>query len=250
MLQNICSVSKLKYDGVTTADSQLWVPANRRYAEFAKSVAERAWMTETSCCQLAITADKKMRLIDVTKAFKGDPVQLFTNKADSLEQTPIGDYTVKNKSGFFNAVTGYKESRVAQSTIEDDQVFKELKLNKNSSFLMMNADIRAGVSQNKVLFSPINVGNVSPTYELALYQNRRLSNLFSFGIEFVTTSPVKAELLDVINLEIAKPRINSVQAYSGKYLLTSKVTYVVGLNVYTKCEVFRHGLNAAVESQV
>lgn len=250
VLQNICDRTKLTYEGVTTADSQLWIPGNRRYAEFAKSVSERAWMTDTSCCQLAVTALKTMKLVDVTKAFKGDPVQLFTNKSDSSEQTPIGDYKVSNKSGFFNTVTGYRESRVSQSIVDDGQTFKDLKLNKNSSFLMLNSAIHAGVVQNKVTFAPVNVGNVSDTYELAQYQNRRLSNLFSFGVEFVTTNDVRANLLDVINLEVAKPGINSVQAYSGKYLLTSKVTYIVGMNVYTKCEVFRHGLNTPVQSQV
>lgn len=250
VLEQICTYTKLTYDGVTTADSQLWLPSNRRYAEFARDVSERTWMTSTSCCQMAITADKVMRLVDVSKSFKGSPVQQFTNKSDSQTQTSIGEYKVSNKSGFLNTMTGYKDTKIVQSLVGTDMVFKDLDLNKNSSFLMMNSSIHSGIVQNKVTYAPVDVGNVSNTYELARYQNRRLSNLFSFGLEFVTTNSVTADVLDVVNLELAKPKINAVQAYSGKFLLTSKVTYVVGMNVYTKCEVFRHGLNTQLDSQI
>jgi hypothetical protein len=53
------------------------------------------------------------------------------------------------------------------------------------------------VVQNKVSFAPIDVGNVHDNYEQARYQNERLGNLFTYGVEFVTPRLVEANILDV-----------------------------------------------------
>lgn len=243
-LEQIARATGLTYDGLTTADSQLWMPANIRYAEFAREISEHGWVSDTSCCQMAITTNKQMRYRDVSQVLQGNPVQFFSNKDNSDVQTVITDFNVINKSGFFNSASGYKETRIVQSILSQNAVnLKDLRLVKNTQRLMMSQSIHSGLKQNKVVFSPIDVGNVSETYERALYQNRRLSNLYTFGLEFVTPRPVTANLLDVVNCELAKPGLDGVESYSGKFLLTGKVTYVVGINLYQKCEVFRHGLN-------
>lgn len=245
-LRKICTDTKLNYTGITTADNQLWMPANDRYAEFARRISEHAWVSNTSCCQMAVTLQKEMKLKDVSKILAETPTQYFTNKENSQTQTVITDFAVVNKSGFYNAASGYREMKVCQSLMNPvDQTLKDLDITKNSSKLMMNSAIHNGVGQNKVLFAPIDVGNVSETYERALYQNRRLSNLFSFGLEFITPRQVTAQLMDTVNCELSMPNLDGVEAYNGKYLLTTKVIYIVGINMRHKLEVFRHGLNAS-----
>lgn len=238
----------LVYDGVTTTESQLWVPMNRKYSEFAKSIVDRASTSSTSCIKLAITSDSKMRVKDISKMLKTDPIQFFSNKDSATDASIITDYEVLNKAGFFNASTGYSDFKINQSFLKDDIEIKDVSFTKNSRKSMVNQSIQKGVGQNRVSFSPIDVGNVSHTYESAQYQNRRLSNLFVFGLNFVTPRPVKAQLLDVIEAEISKPELDGVSQYSGKYLLTSKVTYIQGMNFFQKCEVYRHGLNTNQDS--
>lgn len=248
-LQRICSTTGLTYDGITTADSQLWIPNNVKYCEFARQISERAWVSPSSCCQLALTSNRVLRLTDVSKLSSSNPSQYFTNKDNSKEQQVISDFKILNKAGFYNSSSGYKQTRVVQSPISGrDRVFKDLKLAKNTAKLMMNDDIHSSLAQSKVVFSPIDFGNTTDTYEEAFYQNRRLSNLFGFGLEFVTPRFVSANLLDPINCELSKPGIDGIEAYNGKYLLTTKVLYVQGANAVYKCEAFRHGLNTHRET--
>jgi hypothetical protein len=243
VLQNICSNCGITYDGVTTADNQLWLPRNEKNCEFAKRVVERAWVSDTSCVKMFISADKRMVTRDVSLVAKLPFVQAFSNRDNSKDQTLVTDYEMVNRSGFNNSNTGYKAYQVAQSFLEDDQVVKDLQFTKNSRKAMINKAIQGELLQNVVRFAPIDVGNVSSTYERALYQNKRLSNLFSFGLTMVTPKPVVANVLDVVNTEISKPDLQGVEQYSGKFLLTTKVTYLTGINFYQKLEVMRHGIN-------
>jgi hypothetical protein len=248
-LQAIASAVNLTYTGVTTTEDQLWVPMNRKYCDFAKAIVDGASISGTSCIKLAVTADKEMLVRDISTALQAEPKELFSNKDSSAESALIiTDYEALNKSGFFNASTGYKDFKIMQSVLADDIQIKDVSFNKNSRKMMINKGIQAGVEQNRVAFAPIDVGNVSSTYESAKYQNRRLSNLFVFGLNFLTPRPVKSKLLDVVGTEISKPDLDGVSQYSGKYLLTSKVTYIHGMNFFHKCEVYRHGLNAIKDS--
>ena len=248
-LQAIATAVNLTYDGVTTTEDQLWVPMNRKYCDFAKAIVDGASTSGTSCIKLAISVDKAMLVRDISIALKSEPQEMFSNKDSAATSASIiTDYEVLNKSGFFNASTGYSDFKIVQSFLANDLEIKDVSFIKNSRKSMINKDIQKGVGQNRVSFSPIDVGNVSSTYEAAKYQNRRLSNLFVFGLNFLTPRPVKSKLLEVVGTEISKPDLDGVSQYSGKYLLTSKVTYIQGMNFYQKCEVYRHGLNATQES--
>lgn len=242
-LQNICSNCGITYDGVTTADSQLWLPRNEKNCEFAKRIIERAWSSSSSCIKMFISADKRMVVKDVSLLTKLSPVQAFSNKDNSNSQTLITDYEMINRSGFNNSNTGYKSYQVNQSILEEDEVIKDITFSKNSRKAMINKVIQGGLLQNLVRFAPIDIGNVSTTYEKAYYQNQRLSGLFAFGLTMLTSKPVLADVLDVINTEISKPDLEGVEQYSGKFLLTTKVTYLTGINFYHKLEVMRHGIN-------
>ena len=195
-----------------------------------------------------MTADKKMKVVDVSKFTTMPVVQGFSNTDKTDYLYLITDYEVLNKAGFFNASTGYKDFKVSQSFLKADKTIKDISFNKNSQSMMMNSQVQGEIGQNRVAYAPIDVGNVSPTYEKAQYQNRRLSNLFSFGLNFITSRPVKAQLLDVISADISKPELDGVIQYSGNYLMTSKVTYIQGMNFHQKCEIYRHGLNTTQDA--
>jgi hypothetical protein len=247
-LQAIADSTGLTYDGITTNESQLWLPMNRKYCEFAKSIVDAASTSPSSCIKLAISTDKTMLVRDVSKLLTAPVTQSFSNTDNSVNSSLITDYEALNKAGFLNASTGYSNFKTNQSFIRDDEEIKDVTFTKNSQKTMMNSSIQRGVGQNRVSFSPIDVGNVSLTYERAKYQNRRLSNLFSFGLNFVTPRPVVSQLLDVVGVDISKPDLDGVAQYSGKYLLTTKVTYIKGMNFFHKCEIYRHGLNTHQES--
>lgn len=248
VLKKLAGAGGLTYEGPTTSDTQLWIPANRRNCSFAVDVARHAYVSDTSCFQIAVTNAKKMIGCNIAELPSMPVVEKFTNKEHSAEMKIVTDFGILNRGGFFNADTGYKEYRFVQSVMntQDPKSIKDVTVNKNSLKLMVSQEIK-GVKQNKVGFSPIDVGNVHENYERAEYQNNRLSNLFNFGLEIITPLRPKVNLFEAIHCEISKPDVDSVEQYNGKFLLTSKVVYVAGAVALYKLEGYRHGLNSNKE---
>ncbi len=247
LLTQMCTACGMTYDGVKTNDQQIWIPRNRRRAEFANYVVNRAYIDDQSCIQMGIGFDKAMRVRNVTDFNSAVVKQSFSN-VGSPDQSVITDYNIVNKSGFLNATTGYKDKQVRQSFLKIDEYTKDLQVKKNTRELSMSAAIAKGIGQNRVTFAPLDCGNTSQSYEKAKYQNDRLSNLFASGVEFVTPRLVTANLLDVINCDLSNPGAASVASMSGKYMVTSRVWYMENMNFYQKVEAFRQGLNSSKDS--
>jgi hypothetical protein len=250
VLKKIALGCNLKFEGVTTSDSQIWMPYNTRWCEYARQVAERAWVDKESCIQIAVTGQGVMRMVNVSDFETRKPAEAFSNNGDDKSAFPISDYNTIAKSGFFNVASGYQDSKIVQTlTAHTDVDLDKLVVKRNSRKISINKDVKDQVGQARVAYAPIDVGNVSSTYEKALYQNRRLSNLYNYGANFVTPRLVDSEVMDLVVCEFSKPEVSDVQEISGVFLLTSKVTYIEGLNFYQKCEVFRHGLNLAKDNK-
>jgi hypothetical protein len=248
-LSQIADRCGMRYDGPNTNDQQIWVPANKKWHWFAKDITRHAYIDQNSCMQHAVLLDRTIRLRNVSDMETFRTAQSFGN-VESNTHDLVSDYRTVNKSGFFNTLTGYKDTRVVQSLYEKSTPVQNLNVRRNSARLMMHDRIRSGIGQNRVTFSPIAVGNTHANYENALYQNLRLGNLFGFGIEMVTPRLVTANLLDVVSCVLSKPGVNGASQISGKYLVTSKVLYIENFNFYQKLELARHGINAPASSQV
>ncbi len=233
----------LTYSGVNTTDSQVWIPQNLPIREFVRRIQQHGWANDSSCMKSGITTAKEFRYRNVSD-FASYPVKDFFSTGKASDKIkPMIDYAIETRAGFFNVSTGYKEERIVQSVIDDDETYANLTLRKNSSKLMMNASVRDRLDQNKVGYSPVDVGNTHANYERADYQNRRLANLFTLSLDLLTSEFTEADLMDVVSVEVDLPDVKGSRQYSGKYLVLSKVIYVKGGNYYEKLELARHGLN-------
>lgn len=249
-LSQIAATCGMSFEGEQTADSQLWLPSNTRYCEFSRQVSERGFVDPSSCMQMVLTTQKKLRYKNVSKA-PGNRLETFSNRGNYENATPITDYKLISKSGFFNSTSGYQDTRVAQSVANpEDDLISEVSVKKNTRHLNMNSGVKGSIKQGRVSFAPVDVGNVGPNYEQALYQNRRLSSLYSLGVDIVLPTFVDTDILDYVLCDFSKPDISGVKEISGAFLLTSKVLYVQGMNVYQKVEAYRQGLNNNAASQV
>jgi hypothetical protein len=251
-LQKIATACGMSFEGTRTSDSQIWVPYNTRYCEWARQITEHAWVDDQSCMQSVVTADKKLRLVNVTNVSR-KPTEIFSNRGNYKSSFPITDFNVLSKSGFFNMASGYQDTRIAQSlttAASGDLDLSQVNVKRNSRKLNVNADLKELVKQSRVSYAPIDVGNTGKNYERALYQNRRLSNLFTFGAEFVVPVFVEANVLDSVLCDLSKPDVAGIREISGAFILTSKVVYIQGMNFYQKCEVYRHGMNTTNTTQV
>src|SRR6478736_3426351 len=61
VLQEIAQTCGLKYDGVATNDSQIWVPRNRTYRAWAKDIVDHSWVNDNSCMVLGVDLDGSLR---------------------------------------------------------------------------------------------------------------------------------------------------------------------------------------------
>lgn len=244
-IKSIANTCGLNFTGVTTSESQLWMPHNTRYCEFARQVSERAWIDNESCIQLAVSADKTARLVNVSDFDNRKPLEVFSNKGNYASSLPVTDQKLMSKSGLFNSAGGYQDTKIQQSfTNVTDKDLSKVSVKRNSKSISMNKELKESVDQSKVSYAPIDVGNTAEHYETALYQNRRLSNLFTFGVEFNTSALVDSNILDIALCELTMPELSGMQDISGNFLITSKVTYLEGMNFYQKLECYRQGSNA------
>lgn len=245
-IKSIANTCGLSFTGVQTSETQLWMPHNTRYCEFARQVSERAWIDSESCVQMAVSADKTLRLVNVSDFETRKAAESFSNKGNYAGSFPVTDQKLVSKSGLFNSAGGYQDTKIQQSFVSlTDKDLSQVNVKRNSRSLSMNKDLKAAVSQSKVTYAPIDVGNISDNYETALYQNRRLSNLYTFGVDFNTAYMVESNILDIVLCELTMPELSGMQDISGNFLLTSKVTYVEGMNFYQKMECYRQGSNAS-----
>jgi hypothetical protein len=248
VLGQLAQLTGLSYSGPTTSDAQVWIPQNRRISEFARFVCSHGWSNASSCMQIGVTASKELRYRNVSD-FAQFPVKDFFDTTKITDQVkPMTSYSIANSAGFFNVNSGYGDRRITQGVSTEDEEISTLTLQKNSAKLMMNTAVRSSIQRNRVLYAPVDVGNVHANYERALYQNRRLSNLFVMGMEIQTPVFSEADLLDVVSLAIEVPDVKGSKQYSGKYLVTEKVVYVTGANYFEKLVLARHGLNESRES--
>lgn len=239
-LANRCGMT---YNGVKTSDSQVWIPQNLPIREFVRKIQQYGWVNDSSCMQAGVTLGKELRYRNVSD-FADYPVKDFfatTKVTDTVK--PMTDYAPRNRSGFYNVTSGYKDSRVTQSVLLEDATHTKVTFKKNSSKLMMSNEVKGQLEQNKVSYAPVDVGNTHENYERALYQNRRLGNLFTLGLEILTPEFTACDLLDVVSVEVELPDVKGMRQYGGKYLVLSKVIYIQGGNYYEKLELARHGLN-------
>lgn len=233
-----------------TADYQVWIQRNMRYHEYASFIASHGYLNDNSCMQLAFDLSGNLIYKDVTD--KRSVSEVFSTAKYQEGSLIATDFKVKNRSGLLNALSGYADEMLAPSVITggSPDIFKTVPITKLTNKLMVNADIYNNVEKGRVLYAPVDCGNVHANYIKAKYQNARIASTYAFGLELITPQISKVSLLDFIQFVSQQPGEKSDNAFSGTYLVTSRVVYIQGINYYEKIEAVRHGLNAAVNSQM
>jgi hypothetical protein len=179
---------------------------------------------------------------DVTNTFS-----LAVAKGGAILAT---DFKPRTISGLMNHYSGYGEYRIEQTPLESSgsyyTIHKQVAFTKDEEgSLLVNQDIKNAVSQNRVAFSPIDPGNNHDMYERAFYQNRRVANLFTSGLDLIVPLATNVRLLDTVSVSVDSKR-EYLRIHSGSYRVVSKTICIVGINYYEKFELARRTLNATL----
>lgn len=252
VLKEIADDCGLDFKGDQTTDSQVWIPRNIPYYEWARQISERGFRSDTSFMQLGLNFDKTLVYKDLNDDV--EPAAKFILgefKSGFITATDIVPIT---SSGSMNHHSGYADKVVEQDTQNADDVYRETKnveivKKAGEGKLMLNAKVKAAVEQNRVRFAPIDVGNVHEEYEKALYQNRRQNSIHSVKLELVTKSALKVNLLDKVTVNLDN-QSGFLKTYSGDYRVCSRIVFVKGNEYYEKLELVRKSLNIDLKDSV
>jgi len=243
VLEQIAGVCGLQYEGTVTNDSQLWLPQNRIWGEFARRIVARGYANDKSCMKSVVTKEGILRYKDINNL----PDANYSLLQGEMKEgwLPIVDHRPISDAGMNNALTGYMATRRQQSTVgtSDQQQFSELAFQPDSRTPLLDMETRSKVGRGRQQYSPIDVGNVHPAYEQAAYQNVRYGNLYNLAIECLSTFPTPLQVLDKFNFssQLLGGEANNVT--NGTYVQTGHVIFIQGINYYEKIIGVRHGTN-------
>lgn len=247
VLSKIADSCDLEYDGESTNDFQVWWPGNRRNFQWAWHVAQRAYISETACLQLALDFDGKLLLKDVNKLDTVDHRMTYMEpRKDHILAT---DVEPDANSGTQNHIGGYKVGRVYQKLMKNAEEFNvyddamEVEPTTGEKSFLRNKVLTEGTEKATVFFAPLDFGAVNPMYERAKYQNSRMDGLFSLNLVVVTPEATEVKLFQNIEIFLNYPEDPASPRYSrhmsGIYKVVSKTIYVHGSNYYERFTLSR-----------
>ena len=239
VISQIAAATGLNAKVTSTVDTQTWFPRNIYYFEWARQISERGYRSDYSCMQLALTENREIRYLDLQDT--PVPAGTFSFPSPTSGQFLFTDFRPTAASGSMNHQTAYQESRVQQmvigplksSTLSTSN-FKKIDPQGN---ILVSSKVKSEVLQSRVKYSPISSGNVHPFYEQALYQNRRLSNLFLNKFEALTVERTGLTVLDYVQVNYDDPLSTNSRSFKGTYWISAHAIYIHGNNYYEKFEL-------------
>lgn len=245
-LQKIAADCGLEFAGVQTSDHQLWTPGCTKNADYAKYIADRGYVSNTSCMVLGINLKKQMIYFDIMN-LNPPTVVLRSLETKSDDEYIVPSFKVSYYSGMNVLTGGYYTTQVSQSAVKSkamNSVIDRVEVTSNVKAPMVNTTVRGLFSKQIIRYLPIDGGNVSDNYDKALYQNRRLKSMFTVNGEFLLNRPSPLTLCIPFTFyattENGEPSIKD----SGVYITCAKILYIAN-GIYTeKIAASRIGTNA------
>jgi len=241
VLTQIAAKCGLKYNGVTTSDSQLWMQRNRNYAEFSKSVAQHGFITEQSYTVSGVDLTGTLIYVDANN-LPAPTIQLVAYQIQQGMYT-VSDYKATTRSGLNNNLTGYNNVRFTQSQTGTAMSTpnSDIQFTPNTTAPLFNTTVKTQAARGGQTYGPIDVGNVHSNYERAKYQNMRYANLYSMTAEFITLMPTPLTLFNQFTFSLETENQKLDPAYSGNYITSAKAIYVQGTSYCEKVVGARTG---------
>lgn len=244
-LANIASQCGLKFDGVATSDSQLWMPRNRTFGEWAYAIKKRGFISETSYMELGINSDGTMIYRDITQL---PPPQksIVMGQFQQGSMTAM-DYLPKANSGMNNKMTGYQNTRFQQSMVSAEALTSSnatVDIKVDTTAPLYNRTVQQIVQRGYQSYGGIDVGNTHENYERALYQNIRIANTYSLDVEFLMQSPTNLRLFDTFTFSVDQEANKQDAAFAGTYTTVGRSLLVTGSQFAEKILGTRTGTNS------
>lgn len=238
-----------------TADQMVWYPKNERRCVFANKICSLGYLNASSFMRLAVTAESKLRYINIDKYDPKGKYQLYVNGDPTGGSIQYVDSRNINRSGFSNITGGYKHWIVEQQVLQTNpyEMTKTAQVKYMTEKLNQAKQVRQMLERGRIDFKPINCGNVHDNYWKAEYQNARAAKTYSQGVTFMVQETTPTDLLDpFLYKRIPAPGHGTLQedrSMVGMYVTTAKSIFVDQGNYYEKIQGFTTGLNDDPDSE-
>lgn len=242
LLTDIANKCSLKPAVENTADSQLWMPQNKTWGEWVRSLVVNGYASDTSLMLQGVDLEGKLHYRDFNR--KTSPTRTLVYGKYEQGQVPVMDYAPSVQSGLTNRITGYNTVMRSQSTVRQSQEHKELTFSPDSRDPLLNPDLKTAGQRGYQQFGPLDFGNTHEASERAFYQNRRYANLYNLSVEFMTTMATGISLFDVINFIPKSGASEDDTSYGGTYKISAYQMRIQAMSYTEYICGERHGLNA------
>lgn len=250
VIGQIATKFKIPFVGVPTSDNQVWLPNNRRWCVWAKEIAKFGFSNDRSCMKLAMTSTGELRYVDINKISYSNAPEFLVGTPNNRNVFEVLDIKTVGTSGTMNAISGYNHKLIVQDLSSGNRVKSTVDLKRISSNTQINKGIKSSIKQAKVEFSPITVGtqNTHDNYHEAQYQNTRIGNMLTQGVEILVQSVTNVDIFDPIAAKTkTTPSVDQIEfdgSNSGNYVVTGKAIKITGANYFEKIVAFRDGTNS------
>lgn len=248
-LAQIAQICGLDFNGISTNDSQLWVPSLRKYSDFARYIANRGYATTSSCLVLAVNLLKTMVYADIMN--QPTPiVTLSSMKTANDSEYSVIDYSISGYPGGSVTNGGYYSSRVYSRIIEDQKpitnTIETVEVNQNVNAPQISSIVRGLIGTRQVVtFGNIDCGNASEKHEIALYQNKRIKSLFTINADFILSTPCPLSVCVPFQFNATDNSGQPNVIDSGIYITCARIIYLNEANYFEKISASRIGTNAS-----
>lgn len=243
VLSQIAATCAIPYSGEQTADGQTWSQQNRRYADFAKYVAQHGFKTDTSRMTLAYDLSNRLIYKDVNKP--ESPLLTVVNGKFQEGCAFVTHYQAESISGYTNRNMGYQSTMYRQSMFKTGQV-DTLAFTPNVTDPNYNVSLKKTIQTGKPRHSLIDVGNSNDNKERAKFQNARYAQMFNQKLHLSSDYlPLPLPLLSWVNCNMYSERSGAADVQnSGVYLVTARSILVKGTYFLDSVQCERHGVNS------
>lgn len=253
MMQKIASSCSLKSSVDDTNDSMVWLNFGQTRATFVEDCAMYGYVDDSSCMFRAVTSEGVLLYYNMAKRLnENEPVAYFDlNVRDDTAATDAPAFIVRDlrdisSAGAMNSWINYGWNYIQHSMTGKEVVHSKYDAQTKGKYLPINKEVKDLIHASKVEYCPkLDCGNTHPKYIKAYYNNMRGKALMSEKIQVLIESVSNVQLLDVVEYRHIETDGNAGKA-SGKYIVTSKVTYIKGgVAYYEKFELCRASLKEA-----
>ena len=239
----------LQFDGVTTSDSQAWLPATESECRFARRIASFGYVDDTSCMMMGVTLEGKLKYVNLNSRNFSSNLPLFAYGAE--KGIFCTDWSSRSLSGSNNLLGGYKTAMKQFDPLTAlRQSASKVSTKRITSSINVNKAISGKVGDGRTKVMPMNSGNKHSKANEASNQNMRIALFLAQSVSVLTPIQSGVELFEPIQFENylydGKTRNTGVDPNtSGPYLVVGKAIYIGADLLYTeRLQFIRDGYGA------